>query len=484
MKHSIRYKVAFSFIALISATLIIIGIFNLAFSEKFYLSKKQAIMEQSWDMINRMDGDVTDPGKPFYHFCSNNNLYFVAVDSKLNLLCTNSQEPNLLVNRIFGYSFMEDNKNQRIIKKDDEYILQQTYDSAVQIDYLELWGRTQAGAYYIVRCPLESIQEASAISNQFYLFTGVPMILVGALLIWFMAGRMTKPLQQLSGISQRMASLDFDARYVGSSEDEIGVLGNNFNAMSEKLKASITELKTANLELQDDIEKKIQVDEMRKEFLSNVTHELKTPIALIQGYAEGLKDNITDDEESREFYCDVIVDEAMKMNEMVKKLLNLNQIEFGNDQVTMERFDLTELIQGVLQSSKILIQQKEAQIIFQPSGPVAVWGDEFKMEEVVTNYLTNALNHLNEEKKIEITCKEEDGIVTTTVFNTGDPIPEEDIDKVWIKFYKVDKARTREYGGSGIGLSIVKAIMDSMHQKCGAKNYENGVAFWFTLESK
>ena len=102
-------------------------------------------------------------------------------------------------------------------------------------------------------------------------------------------------------------------------------------------------------------------------------------------------------------------------------------------------------------------------------------GDEFKIEEVVTNYLTNALNHLEGEKVIEIKCEEEDGIVTTTVFNTGKPIPEEDLDKIWDKFYKVDKARTREYGGSGIGLSIVKAIMDSHQQKCWARNYKTAL---------
>ncbi|MDD3278150.1 MAG: HAMP domain-containing sensor histidine kinase [Lachnospiraceae bacterium] len=484
MKHSIKYKMALSFITLITATLIMIGILNYAFSEQYYMDKKQDIMEESWNMINEIGTESKAPGASFYHFCSNNNLYFAAMDDQLTLLWTNSQEPNLLINRIFGYNFMKDNKNQETIRKTDKYILQKTYDAAVQIDYLELWGKTSNGSYYIVRCPVESIKEASAISNQFYLMIGIPMILVGALVIWILTKRMVKPLQQLSEISKSMAQLDFDVKYKGKNHDEISVLGNNLNIMSEKLQNTITELKTANLELQDDIEKKIQVDEMRKEFLSNVTHELKTPIALIQGYAEGLNDNINEDEESRAFYCEVIMDEAMKMNKMVKKLLNLNQIEFGNDQVMMERFDLTELIQGVLQSSRILIEQKEAQILYEPGGPVSVWGDEFKIEEVVTNYLTNALNHLNDEKKIEITCKEEHGIVTTTVFNTGDPIPEEDIDKVWIKFYKVDKARTREYGGSGIGLSIVKAIMDSMHQKCGGQNYENGVAFWFTLESK
>lgn len=280
-----------------------------------------------------------------------------------------------------------------------------------------------------------------------------------------------------------MAALDFDARYVSGGKDEIGELGNNFNVMSEQLEQAISELKSANVELQKDIDKKTQIDEMRREFLSNVTHELKTPIALIQGYAEGLKDNINDDEESREFYCDVIIDEAAKMNEMVKKLLNLNQLEFGEDQVNMERFDLNAVIKGVLQSSDILIRQKEAKVLFTGGDPLYVWGDEFKVEEVITNYLTNALNHLDYDHTIEISCKKEGNVVKTTVFNTGDPIPEEDLDKVWVKFFKVDKARTREYGGSGIGLSIVKAIMDSFHQQCGCQNYDNGVAFWFTLEA-
>jgi signal transduction histidine kinase len=150
----------------------------------------------------------------------------------------------------------------------------------------------------------------------------------------------------------------------------------------------------------------------------------------------------------------------------------------------MERFDLTALINGVLSGMRLLIDEKEASVIFRNTEPVYVWGDEFKIEEVVTNYLTNALNHLDGEKIIEIRLAEENGIVTATVFNTGEPIPTESLDRIWDKFYKVDKARTRAYGGSGIGLSIVKAIMDSHNQTCSVKNYENGVAFSFTLEAK
>ena len=235
------------------------------------------------------------------------------------------------------------------------------------------------------------------------------------------------------------------------------------NELSDKLKETITELREANLQLQKDIDEKIQIDEMRKEFIANVSHELKTPIALIQGYAEGLSEGMCEDEESRNYYCGVIVDEAVKMNRMVRQLLNLTALESGRDMPVMEVFDLASVIRGILTSSSIMIQQKEAKVVFEQQEPVMVRADEFKIEEVVTNYLTNALNHANGERRVEIRLQilEEENRVKTTVFNTGEPIPEEAIPQLWTKFYKVDKARTRAYGGSGIGLSIVKAIMES-----------------------
>ena len=288
----------------------------------------------------------------------------------------------------------------------------------------------------------------------------------------------------LAALSERMSELDFDARYQSRAGNEIDVLGDNFNKMSRKLESTISELKSANNKLQKDIEDKIKIDEMRKEFLDNVSHELKTPIALIQGYAEGLNENISDDPESREFYCEVIMDEASKMNKLVKNLLTLNQLESGKDAPVMERFDIVSLIRGVLGSMHIMIEQKEATVIFEETEPVYVWADEFKIEEVVTNYTSNALNHLEGERKVEIKVLQEEDCVKVTVFNTGTPIPEEDIPNLWNKFYKVDKARTREYGGSGIGLSIVKAIIESMNQKYGVCNYDNGVEFWFTLDCR
>ena len=306
---------------------------------------------------------------------------------------------------------------------------------------------------------------------------------LAAVIIWLISRHVTQPLHELTELSKRMAELDFDAKYTSGGSNEIGQLGEHFNRMSENLEKAYSELLTANNELQKDIEKKQKIDDMRKEFLSNVSHELKTPIALIQGYAEGLAECINDDEESRNFYCEVIMDEAGKMNGMVQKLLTLNQLEFGNDQIVMERVDLAPILHNKIQSISILAQQKEAVITYHGADSVPAWGDEFKIEEVITNYLSNALNHVSGERRIEVTVEEADGRVCVTVFNTGEQIPEADIGQIWDKFYKVDKARTREYGGSGVGLSIVKAIMEALHQEYGVKNCENGVAFWFTLKS-
>ena len=188
--------------------------------------------------------------------------------------------------------------------------------------------------------------------------------------------------------------------------------------------------------------------------------------------------------EDMNYYCDVIIDEANKMNKMVKNLLTLNQLEFGNSPVNMERFDIVSVINGVINSMKIKAEQKEINVLFEEKRQIYVWADEFQIEEVITNYLSNAINHVDENKLIKVEISEKNGIVRVSVFNSGKNIPDNELENIWVKFYKVDKARTREYGGNGIGLSIVKAIMDSFGKGYGAINHTNGVEFWFELDMK
>ena len=374
-------------------------------------------------------------------------------------------------------------KNKDVVQAEENYCIYSMYDNKMNSNFLELYGQLDNGDIVLLRSNIESMRESVGIANKFLLYIGLMTAAIVAGIMFFFSKSFTEPIRTLSGIAKKMSHLDFDVKYKVKTKDEIGELGESINSLAEKLEETISELKSANNELQSDNERKTQIDEMRKEFLSNVTHELKTPIALIQGYAEGLKDNINEDAESREFYCDVIIDEAVKMNAMVKKLLTLNQLEFGNTPVEIERFDLTELIVSVLSTTDILRKQKNVTVQFEEQEPVYVWADEYLIEEVLTNYISNAFHHVFENGMIEVKLIPMQTHVRIAVFNTGEWIPEEELDKIWIKFYKVDKARTREYGGNGIGLSIVKAILEAHNQKFGVLNKENGVEFWFELDS-
>ena len=412
------------------------------------------------------------------------NINMVLIDSNTGATILGAgRDSDYLVQKVQRYVLGIGKKHAFMLKEHENYVIETNYDSRFRSTYMESWGfLSDNRTLFIMSMPLASIRESVMLANRFTTYVGLMALVFGSILMYFVTNRVTKPLMRLAVLSERMSELDFEAKYEGHSQDEIGVLGRSMNTLSDKLKETIGALRKANCQLQHDIEEKIQIDEMRKEFIANVSHELKTPIALIQGYAEGLSEGMCEEKESRDYYCEVIMDEAGKMNKMVRQLLTLSALEFGSDTPAFGRFDIHELIGDLLNASRILLEQKEAQVVFEPEGPLYVTADEFKIEEVLTNYLNNALNHLGGKRMIRIVTECGSETVKVLVFNTGDVIPAEDLPNLWTKFYKVDKARTRAYGGSGIGLSIVKAVMDAHHQSCGVENVEDGVEFWFTLD--
>ena len=255
--------------------------------------------------------------------------------------------------------------------------------------------------------------------------------------------------------------------------------------MSDKLEATIKELQKNNIELEKDIEEKSKIDEMRKQFISDVSHELKTPIALIQGYAEGPIENVNSDEESRKFYAEVILDETNKMDKLVKQLLELMKLEYGKREFDNEKFNINELINEVLRKCSVMINEKNIKVYFENKEPIYVYADEFYMDQIITNYLTNAIKHAEEvekENKIEIKVEKVSNKIRDSVFNTGENIPEEDLQRIWGRFYKLDSSRNRQDGGSGIGLALVKAIMNNYQNEYGVENKKNGVEFYFDMD--
>ena len=284
-----------------------------------------------------------------------------------------------------------------------------------------------------------------------------------------------------------MAKLDFSKKYrISDSNDEVNELGKNINTMSDKLERTIQQLRENNIELEKDIEEKSKIDEMRKQFISDVSHELKTPIALIQGYVEGLVENVNTDDESRKFYAEVILDESNKMDRLVKQLLELMKLEYGKREFNDKKFDIVELIHEVIRKCHVMLEENQIEVEFEETEPVYVYADEFYIDQVVTNYFTNAMKHAEErdgKKQIKITIEQnsKNNKARVFVFNTGKQIEEEDLERIWGRFYKVDSSRNREDGGSGIGLSLVKAIQNNYQNEYGVKNLENGVEFYFDI---
>ena len=486
MKHSIRRQMAGCFIGVMAATLFCCYLVNQFFLESYYVENKKKTIVGAYLVLNKGVSQGRIEEQEFIseldQICVTDNISIFVMDTSGNPRIYTNRDYKTLQRKLYSYIFeIEPPDAARVLEQEDGYVIRESRDYLTQEDYIEVIGTLDSGEPFIMRTAVESIRESVELSNRFIAYISISGILVSSLLIWWLSRRISRPMMELAELSQRMTELDFNATFISR---QIGLLGRHMNQLSETLEKTISELKTANNELLRDIEHKTQIDEMRKEFLSNVSHELKTPIALIQGYAEGLRECINDDPESRDFYCEVIMDEAGKMNAMVRNLLSLNQLESGSEVTTMERFDLTDLVRNVLNSVGILLEQKEIRLIFREESSMYVWADELKVEQVVTNYISNAINHCEGDRIIEVKMEKSRDSVRVSVFNTGKPIPESDLNKIWLKFYKVDKARTREYGGSGIGLSIVKAVMDAMNNDYGVKNYDNGVEFWFEVDGK
>ena len=497
-RYSIRIQFTLIFFFLMLGAIGLCWIINSTFLERYYIREKKIALTEVYNEVNEaavsnsIDSDEFDDVMGRAEGIE--NISIIVMDSESSTVKLNAPDSSVMGQRMWDNLFGEtpdlteqDNIKSRyyvvrVLDSNDNYRISIIYDGRSQLKTMELFGVLDDGSFCLLRTALESIHNSSAIANRFMGYIGIVISLAGALFALFLATKLTRPIRELTEISARMKKLDFSAKYNGKSRTEIAELGDNINELSEILEKTISELKTANNELREDIERKEKTEEMRQEFLSGVTHELKTPLALIRGYAEGLADGVADDPESTRFYTEVIIDEADKMNRIVEKLLSLNQLEFGNVQFSMVRFDIVGFIDGCLQNAGMLAEKRDIRVNLERRPPLYVWADEFWTEEVFINYFSNAVNHCEGEKVIDIHFEEKQNCARVVVFNTGSPIPEESIPHLWEKFYKVDKARTRQYGGSGVGLSIVKAIMDQMHQDYGVINFDNGVAFWFELE--
>ena len=487
---SVRFKLFVTLCFVIAIIVLCLVTINSIVLESFYLYSKTQTVRGVYDKINNyynLNGANSNIEEELQRIAFNNNFdIFIETDQNVMVFSTNKDFYSILdiITNSRDYSNVRNNDN--VIYTDDVMRIEKINDQNNNISYILLSGRLDNGYSLYISIPAVPIEESVDISNQALIIIGLIILIISAFIASYISKKFTRPIVELNDITNKMARLDFSKKYnLADTDDEINELGKNINTMSDKLESTIKQLRDNNLELEKDIEEKSKIDEMRKQFISDVSHELKTPIALIQGYAEGLVENVNSDDESRKFYADVILDESNKMDTLVKQLLELMKLEYGKRELNNENFNIVELINEVIRKCKVMIEEKNIKIEFDSSKQVTVNADDFYIEQVVTNYFTNAIKHaenVNGEKKISIKIEEKESKVRVSVFNTGNNIPEEHLSKIWGRFYKEDSSRNRNDGGTGIGLALVKAIMNNYRNDYGVINRENGVEFYFELD--
>ena len=485
-KASLKAKTITILITALLFAFVIGFVFCSVFSSGYYENIKTKSLISLNQQLKQTDFNKNE-FRELSDYCEQNSLSLLVVNPA-GLPVYSYGNSSILLSRLDDITFLgeQDNSRNKVIRQEDNHTIQEVSDDHGKILYIEDWGYLDNGYSYVVRSSFQGVQREVKQSLIFFSVICAAILIIAGIVIYFIVNYYTKPLSNLLGFVQNLNEGEFDTKYTYKHfrQDEIGLLGENLNQIGEKLQSMIAELKSSNLNLENELKAKTQLEQQRKKYLSDVSHELKTPIALISGYAEGLKEGISDDPEDRAYYCDVIIDEAEKMNILIKRLSALNQLEQGTSAVSLERFDVIAVINGFLNTMSMIIAEKNVDIFFDNSYSVFVWSDEFLFEEAFMNYFNNALHHVDEKRVIRINVeKKENNKVRITIFNTGVNIPEDDLNKIWEEFYKVDQARTREYGGSGLGLSIVKAIADSLNQQCGVDNHPEGVSFWIELES-
>ena len=492
---SVRAKLFFTLCVVI---LMLIGFFiiinNAVLEALYYYNKKESTLE-TYNYINENLSKILEEEKEKYELelekiAINNNFEILIIGTDNNLVYSTNKnfvEDFGEINEIkYEVKYSIFNKSEVLYSKEN-ITIRRIKDKKNGIPYILLDGKLDSGDKIYIRLPITPIQDSVNISNRFIYIIGIATIVLGAIAITFITERFTKPIEELNDIANEMSNLNFKRKYrINDSEDEIDELGKSINTLSDKLEETINQLKVNNSELEKDIEEKSKIDEMRKQFISDVSHELKTPIALIQGYAEGLVENVNTDEENRKFYSEVILDEANKMDKLVKRLLELMKLEYEDRKFNDAKFDIVELINEVVKNSKVVLNENNIEVEFKEKQPIFVYADDFYIEQVVTNYFTNAIKNISEingNKKIRIAIKKgkEIGKLRVTVFNTGKNIDQENINRIWTRFYKVDESRNRSKGGTGIGLALVKAIMTKYKSNYGVTNKKDGVEFYFEI---
>ena len=467
-KMGIRAKFFLQVGAIIAVCLIGISVVNSQLLEKVYIWNVERSLRS---MAQQTEQNIDDYSVLLSEFEREQGVSIDLYDAQDNYLYEGS-----------GY-FVSGNKLNIVSRKEnaDGSYFNVVSEEGSTTQYI-LYGKAFKNGFYIeITAKKDPIQENASIATRVTTSITVLTLVIALVFIFDYSRRFTKPLIQMNEVMENIANLDFSTRTNISRNDEIGTLANNINTVSDSLDSALTELREKNAKLQEDIERERRIEKMRQEFVSSASHELKTPIAIIRGYAEGLKMNTEGEDSSVSEYCDIIMRESDKMNELVLNMLEQSLYSSGTKMPEEEYFNISEYVSEFIKSATPIFEDKGVTVECDVAD-FTVYADKKQMTTVLSNIVLNACSHAKNEKIIKISNEKIHNRVKINVFNTGSEISDKDAENIFTSFYRADKAHSRKEGRFGLGLSIVKSIVDNHRCECGFENKENGVEFWFTMK--
>ncbi|WP_125153292.1 sensor histidine kinase [Clostridium rectalis] len=354
-------------------------------------------------------------------------------------------------------------------------------DKSTGADFLSLIKESKDGYVIVARIAISNINESVHKSLELLIIVLIPITIIAIFLTSFYANSFTKPIIKITKKISKIENLDFEDELNIKSNDEIGKLATSVDNLSQKISSYLEDLKMNNEMLKKMIEKEKENERLRKEFVSSVSHELKSPIAVISGYSQMLNKDIIQSEKDKKYYLNVISDETNKMQIIVNDLLDLYKFESNTFKINKKKIDIDLLITKTLEKLKFKLEKSNIQLKVHIE-EAEVFVDEIRIEQVIINYINNAISHVDHRRYIRVITIKEEESVKISVFNTGKNIEEKDLDKIWIGFVRLDKVRNYKENRVGLGLAIVHQIVKLHDGECGVENKSDGVEFWIRLK--
>jgi len=495
MKNSISKRITLITFGLISMVFLLTFLFQNMFFEEFYFSKKTESLildvKRIKTLYSYQNFNKNNLSKALLNYEEKNNsrIAIFSLDGSIKYLSyfdkSNIEDMKSLTD--FCSELLSDTELIEEVlstNKIKSTIFTNRYSNYKKIGIVSSMSlESENDSILISVSSIQPIKEASSVIRSFYFYLFIGFLILAIFLSRIYSKLISKPLVNLNNVAKRMSTLDFDAKCEVNSDDEIGNLASTLNFLSSNLESSLQTLQEKNAQLEREIEKERNLENMRKDFVSSVSHDLKTPLGIISGYAEGLKDGIVSGKNA-EVYLETIIDEATKMNLLLTNMLDLSKLESDTINLNLESFNIVRLLQGMVKRFSLELQNKSLKVIFNLPEYAYVEGDIITLERVVQNLLSNAIKYTPRGNEIIISVAESATMYSIIIENKGITIPTKELDNVFAKFYRLDKSGDRTKNSYGLGLSTVKRILTLHNSDFSLSNGENSVVFKFTLKKQ